>query len=128
MCGLKPRGATTLRGNDYCWLQPSRRRRAAQPADPVRRRAAAHRFVYFLFLTEVLPTLAVKSAAAVAARVARLFRATPHTAPLWPSKVPIQSPVSPCRSIGFPSTKTHNPLEKISVVYKHKHRCESCGL
>jgi hypothetical protein len=22
---------------------------------------------------------------------------------LWPSKVPIQSPVSPCRSIGFPS-------------------------
>jgi hypothetical protein len=26
-----------------------------------------------------------------------------HTHPLWPSKVPIQSPVSALRSIGWPS-------------------------
>lgn len=44
-----------------------------------------------------------KSAAPDAANVAFLLRATPHTAPLWPSNVPTQSPVSPCRSMGFPS-------------------------
>src|SRR6056300_756916 len=48
-------------------------------------------------------TFAEKSADPVAARRAGLLRAAPHTAPLWPSKVPIQSPVSPWRSIGLPS-------------------------
>ena len=48
-------------------------------------------------------THAEKSAAPVAARVASLFKVAPHTAPLWPSNVPIQSPVSPWRIIGFPS-------------------------
>ena len=48
-------------------------------------------------------THAVKSAAPVAALLASLLRLAPHTAPLWPSNVPIQSPVSPWRSIGFPS-------------------------
>lgn len=32
-----------------------------------------------------------------------LFNVAAHTAPLCPIKVPTQSPVSPCRSIGFPS-------------------------
>jgi len=49
-------------------------------------------------------TDAVKSAAPVAAWVASLFNVAAQTAPLWPSNVPIQSPVSPCRSIGLPST------------------------
>ena len=53
-------------------------------------------------------TFALKSAAPVAALVAWGFKATPHTAPLWPSNVPIQSPVSPCRSIGFPSVNIMN--------------------
>ena len=53
-------------------------------------------------------TYAEKSAAPVAANVASLFSAAPHTAPLWPSNVPIQSPVSPCRNIGFPSVKRQN--------------------
>merc|ERR1719228_1931507 len=48
-------------------------------------------------------SLAEKSAAPVAALVASLFTSTPHTAPLWPSNVPIQSPVSPCLNMGFPS-------------------------
>ena len=50
-----------------------------------------------------LSSYAVKSAAPVAACVASLFKVALHTAPLCPSKVPIQSPVSPCRNIGFPS-------------------------
>lgn len=50
-------------------------------------------------------TYAVKSAAAVAALVASLFNVAPQTAPLWPKNVPIQSPVSPWRSIGLPSKK-----------------------
>ena len=53
----------------------------------------------------VTKTLAEKSAAAVPALDAVELRATPHTAPLWPSNVPIQSPVLPCRSIGFPSNR-----------------------
>uniref|UniRef100_A0A6B0UE51 Putative secreted protein n=1 Tax=Ixodes ricinus TaxID=34613 RepID=A0A6B0UE51_IXORI len=48
-------------------------------------------------------SFAVKSAAPVAALEASLLSATPHTAPLWPTNVPIQSPVSPCLSIGLPS-------------------------
>lgn len=44
-------------------------------------------------------TLAEKSPDAVAARVAGMFSAAPQTAPLWPSNVPIQSPVSPERII-----------------------------
>lgn len=56
-------------------------------------------------------TFAWKSAAPEAAREASLLMSTPHTQPLWPSNVPIQSPVSPCRNIGFPSVK--NNKEKI---------------
>lgn len=49
-----------------------------------------------------------KSAAPLAAKLAFCVKATPHTAPLCPSKVPIQSPVSPCRSMGLPSVnKSH---------------------
>ena len=44
---------------------------------------------------DLFSTLAEKSAAPVAALVASLLTSTPQTAPLWPSKVPIQSPVSP---------------------------------
>jgi len=40
-------------------------------------------------------TDAVKSAAPVAALDASRVKAAPQTAPLWPSNVPIQSPVSP---------------------------------
>ena len=45
--------------------------------------------------TDLFSTLAEKSAAPVAALVASRLTSTPQTAPLWPSKVPIQSPVSP---------------------------------
>ena len=48
-------------------------------------------------------TFALKSAEAVTARVASPLRLAPHTQPLCPSKVPIQSPDSPLRSIGLPS-------------------------
>ena len=54
-----------------------------------------------------LISYAEKSAAPVAAFVASLLRVAPHTAPLCPSNVPIQSPVSPCRSIGLPSGTNH---------------------
>lgn len=47
---------------------------------------------------------AVKSADPVAALVAGQFKVAAQTAPLWPSNVPIQSPVSPCLNIGFAST------------------------
>lgn len=50
-------------------------------------------------------TYAEKSAAPVAAFVASWFKVALHTAPLCPSKVPIQSPVSPCRNMGFPSNQ-----------------------
>jgi hypothetical protein len=46
---------------------------------------------------------AEKSALAVAPCVAGAFSVAPHTHPLCPSNVPIQSPVSPFRSIGWPS-------------------------
>ena len=46
---------------------------------------------------------AEKSALAVAACVAGAFRVAPHTHPLCPSNVPIQSPVSPLRIMGWPS-------------------------
>lgn len=45
--------------------------------------------------------LAEKSAAPVAARKAGLSSFADHTAPLCPSNVPTQSPVSPRRSIGL---------------------------
>lgn len=54
--------------------------------------------------TKVGQTHAVKSAAAVAALVASVLRVAPQTAPLWPRNVPIQSPVSPWRNMGLPST------------------------
>mmetsp|Transcript_12517 Transcript_12517/g.50290 ORF Transcript_12517/g.50290 Transcript_12517/m.50290 type:complete len:321 (+) Transcript_12517:2329-3291(+) len=46
---------------------------------------------------------ALKSAEAVAACVAGALSVALHTQPLWPSNVPIQSPVSALRSIGWPS-------------------------
>ena len=49
---------------------------------------------------------AEKSALAVAACVAGAFRVAPHTHPLCPSNVPIQSPVSPLRIMGWPSVLT----------------------
>lgn len=48
-------------------------------------------------------TYAEKSADADAARRALVSRQQLHTAPLCPSKVPIQSPVSPFLSIGVES-------------------------
>jgi hypothetical protein len=48
-------------------------------------------------------TRALKSAAPVTACVAGTFNEADQTAPLWPSKVPIQSPLSPSRIIGLPS-------------------------
>lgn len=48
-------------------------------------------------------TYAEKSAEADAARKALLSRQQLHTAPLCPSKVPIQSPVSPFLNIGLES-------------------------
>jgi hypothetical protein len=44
--------------------------------------------------------LALESALPVAARVADELSFADHTAPVWPSKVPIQSPEIPSRSIG----------------------------
>jgi hypothetical protein len=52
------------------------------------------------------PAYALKSAEAVAAWSAGVSRHAAQTAPLCPSNVPIQSPVSPFRNIGFPSAKT----------------------
>lgn len=48
-------------------------------------------------------TYALKSADADAARKAFVSKQQLHTAPLCPSKVPIQSPVSPFLSIGLES-------------------------
>ena len=61
-------------------------------------------------------THAEKSAAPVAALVASLLSVAPHTAPLWPSNVPIQSPVSPCRNIGFPSENIVGENHKITGI------------
>ena len=57
-------------------------------------------------------TYVEKSAEAVAARKALVSKQQLHTAPLCPSNVPIQSPVSPFLSIGLESenqAKTHHP-------------------
>ena len=64
-------------------------------------------------------THAVKSAAPVAALLASLLRLAPHTAPLWPSKVPIQSPVSPWRSIGFPSEGGREGGKEVALPCHH---------
>lgn len=50
-------------------------------------------------------THAVKSAAPVAACVPSLFKQQPQTAPLCPTKLPIQSPVDPLCSIGLVSVR-----------------------
>lgn len=68
-------------------------------------------------VTMILPE---KSAAPDAANVAFLLSATPHTAPLWPSNVPTQSPVSPCRSIGLPSGKVQKNKKTIAIFEKKK--------
>eukprot|EP01139_Manchomonas_bermudensis_P019633 Amastigsp_a677050_48.p2 type:complete len:239 gc:universal Amastigsp_a677050_48:257-973(+) len=49
-------------------------------------------------------SLTEKSAEAVATSGARAAFRMHHTAPLWPSNVPIQSPVTPSRTMGLPST------------------------
>lgn len=54
----------------------------------------------------------VKSAAAVTAMVASSFRWASHTAPSWPAKVPIQSPVSPSRSMGCLSVHGHQTARR----------------
>lgn len=64
----------------------------------------------FLFSPH-MPTYAVKSAAPVAAFVASPVKVALQTAPLCPSNVPIQSPVSPCRNIGLPSTEITNNVQ-----------------
>ena len=63
-------------------------------------------------------TRAEKSADAVAACVAGALRHADHTAPLWPSKVPIQSPVSPLRSMGLPSfeAEIRNTPSSVAVL------------
>lgn len=66
-------------------------------------------FLYFLLFPgegrwrEKLVTYAVKSAEPDAARNAFVSKQQLQTAPLWPSKVPTQSPVSPFRSMGLES-------------------------
>ena len=50
-----------------------------------------------------MKTYAEKSAEAVAASEASEESLACQTAPLWPKKVPIQSPVTPSRSMGLPS-------------------------
>ena len=50
-------------------------------------------------------TLAVKSAEPVTARSPNSEIREHQIAPLWPRNVPIQSPVTPFRSIGFPSIR-----------------------
>jgi len=52
---------------------------------------------------EIINSYAVKSAEPVAARKALVSKQQLHTAPLCPSNVPIQSPVSPFLSIGLES-------------------------
>ena len=78
-----------------------------------------------------LNSYAEKSAAPVAALVASLFNVAPHTAPLWPLNVPIQSPVSPCRSMGLPSVintrycsvKFHLfVMNNLTIIYLAKYR------
>lgn len=71
---------------------------------------------------------AEKSAAAVAAFVASLFKVAPQTAPLWPKNVPIQSPVSPWRSIGLPSAREERREKELrhtqeSDLHKFAYRC-----
>jgi hypothetical protein len=67
-------------------------------------------------------TRAEKSADAVAACVAGVFRHALHTAPLWPSNVPIQSPVSPLRSIGLPSANIQHQVSGTGRT-RCTHRC-----
>lgn len=74
-------------------------------------------------------TYAEKSAEPVAARRALVSKQQLHTAPLCPSNVPIQSPVSPFLSMGLES-KPHKltptriklyPTNKFNQNQEHKH-------
>ena len=60
--------------------------------------------------------LAVKSALPVTALVAWSLTLTHHTAPLCPKKVPTQSPVFPCLSIGFPSLQAESKKYPSCVI------------
>lgn len=62
-------------------------------------------------------TYAVKSAAPVAASVASCFNVALQTAPLCPSKVPIQSPVSPFRNMGLPSVQNENQITMLLLLF-----------
>ena len=61
---------------------------------------------------------ALKSAEAVAACVAGALSVALHTQPLWPSNVPIQSPVSALRSIGWPSVGGRG-YRAVSAMFGH---------
>ena len=79
-------------------------------------------------ITQTAITHAEKSAAPVAAFVASLFNVAPHTAPLWPSNVPIQSPVSPCRNIGFPSENVTDKMGPPQILHNSSiNVTELCG-
>jgi hypothetical protein len=57
--------------------------------------------------THALPHTRVHRGYPVAARSAGESSLADHTAPLWPSKVPTQSPVSPRRSMGCIRKEVH---------------------
>ena len=69
-------------------------------------------------------TYALKSAAPVAARVASLLSVALQTAPLCPSNVPTQSPVSPWRSMGLPSSCKN----KYSALWVYDMDCKTLFL
>lgn len=71
--------------------------------------------------------LAEKSAAPDDANVASLFNATLHTAPLWPMKVPTQSPVSPARNMGLPS-KMGERISNNKHIWDRDHVSDSSHL
>lgn len=69
-------------------------------------------------------TFALKSALPVAALEQALLSDAAQTAPLCPMKVPTQSPVSPCRSIGLPSLQA----EIMKYLQKLLFHFSFCGL
>ena len=80
-----------------------------------------------MFKVCVTITLALKSALPVAALEQALLSDAAQTAPLCPMKVPTQSPVSPCRSIGLPSLQAEimKYLEKNHILFCLVYTCPS---
>mmetsp|Transcript_6580 Transcript_6580/g.16898 ORF Transcript_6580/g.16898 Transcript_6580/m.16898 type:complete len:210 (+) Transcript_6580:935-1564(+) len=83
-------------------LQPVRRRWAS-PEKSTALTMCGCAYVRNSSPVSAFQVLAEKSAAPVAQRRAALSMVAPHTAPLCPSNVPIQSPVIPFRRMGLPS-------------------------